>query len=54
MTVEEICNKYGVNCSLVKKQMKNHRLKFKDTLLTYISDPDQIKEIKETIPETKD
>lgn len=54
MTVEEICNKYGVDCSLVKRQMKNHRLKFKDVLLTYISDPDQIKEIKETIPETKD
>lgn len=50
----DICDKYNLEYSKVKRRMKHYGWTFKDSLISFLTDPDQIKEIKETVPETKD
>lgn len=50
----DICDKYNLEYSKVKRRMKHYGWTFKDSLISFLTDLDQIKEIKETVPETKD
>ena len=51
----DICKKYNVNYDNVKRRMYRNNLSFKQALISFFKDePEKIKEIKETIPETKD
>lgn len=51
----DICEKYNVNYDNVKRRMYRNDLSFKQALISFLKDePEKIKEIEETVPETKD
>lgn len=51
----DICDKYGLKYKKVARRMHYYNWTFKQALISFLKDePEKIKEIEETVPETKD